>query len=520
MNKILKLVFAILTISAIFFGCAQESIPDDSQNPEVIIDLRNKTDKGISYRSPGNGPYTFNYILDRSNVEYNKKTGSDVPEWAIKTISVEDCEEGVKFIFHRPDPKDCPLSYITWFNIYYIDENGNQLINISPKDAVRNINDSDENGTIIAKETFEVLFPLVLPGRKVSLWVEYSYDDKENTRDIFLPFIINTAHGKAMPDDFPKYFDCSSYVDIKQGKYLFVHNIIPPQGKNLRRIIRMVEYTDDGKVNQFFCDNFPISDGIEKNTKIDLTELTLPGKSYPRVSVEFTYGYDLDEFPELIFASKSFMTEIKTGTVFSLSKQEYLEAGYYKEIKKISDTEYKASVKSFGDLLKFLNEYPTAEHYKLTVTDKKPDLTSFFQRICWDDVKFAYTYSLDLTETEVTEIPKWQLYDAKPISEVLLPETLVVIGDGAFEKTSITNLTVPAGVKWMGQAVIPYEKVSEGEFSYKGTITFADSTNWYRTWIKEKWNNRDSSTSSDCKPYTEGSLFEVWDSYFKAETSE
>ena len=279
--------------------------------------------------------------------------------------------------------------------------------------------------------------------------------------------------------------------------------------------------TDDDKVNQFYCDNFPISDGIEKNIKIDLTELTLPGKSYPRVSVEFTYGYDLDEFPELSFASKSFMTEIKTGTVFSLSKQQYLEAGYCKEIKKISDTEYKASEKSFRDLLKLLNEYPTAEHYKLTVTDKKPDLTSFFERICWDDVKFDYTYSLDLTETEVTEIPEWKLYDAKPISEVILPETLVVIGDGAFANTSITNLTVPAGVKWMGQGVIPYEDVinanNDTETVYKGTITFADSTSWYRTWNEEKWNNRDLT---DCEQYTEGSPFVVWNRYFKAETSE
>lgn len=58
--------------------------------------------------------------------------------------------------------------------------------------------------------------------------------------------------------------------------------------------------------------------------------------------------------------------------------------------------------------------------------------------------------------------------------EIELPESLEIIGSDAFEASYIKNITIPTGVVEIGSSAFR-------NCRYLETITFSDTSNWYKT---------------------------------------
>lgn len=557
MKKILQITMFLASI-LLCFSC--KTAVDDGKNDddsgsgkkETLLDLRNKTADGKSYRSiDGNYTFSYEYIEKTDNKDifsYYYGPGSDwendfIPlEWVKNTITLADCEDGVKITFHTPDEKDCPVSNVDWLNVVYVDGNGNGSTTVT---LPNNLKDAFNQGT---DKTFDIVFPLVLPGETVTLYVNYGYVTKDyyndwnpdKSRVIRLCYKVNTAHGKAKPDDLPKDFDVSKYVTIKEdGKTFEAKGIIPPEGKEVKKAIQLWECNDKGESNQLFWPALETSEGrtFEKDGtddfSIDLTAIDVkkieaaPGKNYPYIYVQFYYEYRLEEYPNLVFRSPVCQTYVVDNTQFRGTQIDYLIK--YSSVVKVSDTEYKATSADFRDLLKALVGHGT--NFKLTVTDKTLP-KNFFSSLCWDDIKIDYTYTLDLSETEIEVIPGWNtgesLYggensNAPKITSVILPNTITKLDDGAFSGTSIESINVPASCKWIGIGLLP-ESSYTNCWTKKIIIPEADYSNWKaldggddkdgtREISVEKWNNR--VTEGTYNLDSEG--FYQWRRYFKVD---
>ncbi len=87
----------------------------------------------------------------------------------------------------------------------------------------------------------------------------------------------------------------------------------------------------------------------------------------------------------------------------------------------------------------------------------------------WTDIKnMTNLLALDLSETQITEIPNNAFKDKSRINSVILPEGLTRIGEYAFQGTNIRRINIPSTVKNIGQ------------YAFSGTpiqyVTFADNS--------------------------------------------
>lgn len=496
-------------------GITVKEIPQPADEEEEQED---ETEKGDA----DNPNPVFSYKYEPLHAVYSV-TGvpqEEVPQWVINTITLEDCEDGVKFVFHKPSETDCPDSYrMVWIDAHHIDSNMNENVGVSPKESVIEAFNNGET------ETLEFSFPFVLPGKTVSLCIQYGYatPNYAEYKEVRLYYTVNTAHGKAMVDELPENFDDSDYVTIKDGRYLEIQNITLPKGKNYRSIIQVFEYdpnvtTDPNQIGyKESPDHTP-----ETNDKYDLIDFCEIEKRYPYIYAILHYEFELDEYPNIYTRCHMYTTQ-KYENVFKGSAF-FVNAN---KAEKVSDTEYKTSAQWFKALLKALED--EGDLFTITLTDT-PDAGKFFGEICWEDMNDVPNYVLDLSQTELTYIPGWntgnQIYNGgngTKIVGVILPNTIEKIDDGAFYETSIKSIEIPASVKWIGKTILPNSAYSD-EWA---EIIQSNKSEWYgydgggadddaKAELLRRWNNRviEGATPLVNEP---GGLFFQWSRYFRVE---
>ena len=416
---------------------------------------------------------------------------------------------------------------MVWIDAHHIDSNMNENVGVSPKESVIEAFNNGET------ETLEFSFPFVLPGKTVSLCIQYGYatPNYAEYKEVRLYYTVNTAHGKAMVDELPENFDDSDYVTIKDGRYLEIQNITLPKGKNYRSIIQVFEYdpnvtTDPKQIGyKESQDHTP-----ETNNKYDLIDFCEIEKRYPYIYAILHYEFELDEYPNIYTRCHMYTTQ-KYENVFKGSAF-FVNAN---KAEKVSDTEYKTSAQWFKGLLKALED--EGDLFKITLTDT-PDAGTFFGEICWEDMNDVPNYVLDLSQTELTYIPGWntgnRLYaydngtkvgNGNKIVEVILPDTIEKIDDAAFYDTSIESIEIPASVKWIGGAILPDSVYSERPTN-RIKIQGFDKAKWY--WLeygvndaekaasKEIWDQCDTKKSNTLI-YEEENVFHQWRRYFRVE---
>nr|WP_122119785.1 leucine-rich repeat protein [Alistipes megaguti] len=66
--------------------------------------------------------------------------------------------------------------------------------------------------------------------------------------------------------------------------------------------------------------------------------------------------------------------------------------------------------------------------------------------------QLPYLGVLDISEVNISTLPNKALYNSKNISSVILPNTLITIGEYAFSKNGLTSIEIPASVETIEQA--------------------------------------------------------------------
>lgn len=551
--NVLKLLLG-LSIITFTVSCSQLSGGNTGTDYNEV-DLRNYNSEGDVYRSASgnNDNYIFSsevandyYNFYRKGYEYFG--GADCPDWVLNSVTIEDCEDGIKIVYHRPqgipDFSDKPMA---WFSVDYIDGNGNLSTSTTiPYDQMNDCYDASGNWELKIRDSFSVLFPLVLPGKEIHISVHYGYgsqtatendiddikpsDTGNNDNEFAIVFKVFTAHGKACIKDLPKNFTTSNELGQKSVNHVKIKNeteglifstsgVIPPEGKNLRRAYHIIEASSNDK---YFGDNWNdvgwVDEAVEnpKNSdKINLLKFKVAkdnnnglshSKNLPYIFCQFNYSYELEEYPGIIFRTPILTTSIiESDKLHSFKTNEefmdfLIKFGY---MNKITESQYEFSLSYAHLVAQYLNP---EKDYTFVITDELPNV--------WDKnwkafKSFTGKISFDFSKTKLKEIPGWSLF-SKPegdpdcfmnIVSVILPETLEEIGDTVLSGTSINSLIIPANSFRVGANVVP-----EG-----ATVEFADSNNWYWCWEGEDgapWTEKDYTSPKwnpadfDSDPYT------------------
>lgn len=245
MKKTLLTVLACSAILLSFMSCKPSAEPEPEPIP--VVDLRNKDADGKSLRAAANAEPEFSYKLleksDWASFEENTRVsfctiggnsfgpGTDEYKKMAAAIKFEDCEDGVKFVFTKPEGYDNVTSIV----FQYMDGNGQRSTCIDSDDWNSVFNGNGGN--------FELTYPLVLPGKRADFWVMLG-NGNENQLSVNFKYTVMPAHGKGIVDDLPKNYDETNYVEIDEdGHTLKLKKIVPPTGVTLMHCIEFDEQT-------------------------------------------------------------------------------------------------------------------------------------------------------------------------------------------------------------------------------------------------------------------------------------
>lgn len=575
--NVLKILCGV-SILAVFVSCQPTS--GNPNEKRTAVDLRNYDAEGNVYRSASEGQIEFfseitndyaNFYRDDSLGEgHNYFWNEDCPDWVLKSVTIEDCDDGIRVIYHRPKGienfSDKPIG---WFSVTYIDGNGNNSTSTSISyDKMNDCYDAAGNWDLKIRDTFYVDYPLVLPGNETYINVQYGYNRGSGTKkdfdaleqeqngnsdnQFFLSFKVIPAHGKACIKDLPAKFvslgelgaGSANYVKLSNtsdGLILSGKDIIPPEGKNIRRSYSVVEADSNDK---YFGNNFNnvgwVDEAVEnpeKDFDVNLIKFKVDNENNcglsnsmnkPYIFCETQYSYELDEYPGLIFHTPLLKTPIiKSDKLYRFkSNKEAIDFlvsyGYMKEV---NSTTYELSAKTFNSAIDYFRPRTnkaseTDADYTFIITDENPDLNLLGK----PDIQVNYI--LDLSKTKIKKIKEYGFGSAniKNVTGVILPNTLEVIGMQALDGTSISNLVIPSSVKAIGACVTPWNTVD----GITVDLTFEDSDNWYFARADEGFfrdgNYYDCNwEKADFKTYSykqHQNINDIWVRYYKMNDKE
>ncbi|MCQ2596757.1 MAG: leucine-rich repeat domain-containing protein [Treponema sp.] len=543
-TNVLQILLGLSLIS-VFVSCQQPgSTPENQKKPvETIssVDLRNYDAKGNIFRAADNSEYEFFskitdkyanfYRYDSPSGEHIYFEGTECPEWVLKSVTIEDYEDGIRVVYHRPkNIAGFSDRLLGSFNVTYIDGNGNNSTSTSATYEQMNDCWEGEVWNPRTRDTFSVDYPLVLPGKETYINVQYGYASDKNDNQFFLSFKVIPAHGKACVKDLPEKFislgelgagsaDFVKLTDNSDGLILSVKNVIPPEGKNLRRSYSVIEADSNEK---YFGDNWNsvgwVDEAVENREtsfEIDLLKFKIDNeenmglsksKNKPYIFCETQYSYELDEYPGVIFKTPLLKTSIiKSEKLYQFKSNEeeidYLTSyGYMKEL---NPSTYELQLKIFNTVSKILD---SDKDYTFVITDERPNVFAGQ----WKAFKnFTGKITMDLSKTKYKEIPSWGLFrkiDEDPdcfknIVSVILPDDIEEIGDCVFNGTSITSFCLPETITRVGACIVPAD----------ASVEFADKDNWYWCWESDDdkaWTDKIYNSPKweladlDAEPYT------------------
>lgn len=339
MIKLIKKLTVASLLVLTLFSCSQGNLDGIDQSSGNIADLRNYNSNGEVYtgnsrsaaRKPDVTP-TFSakltnerwsfYRIDRTYIG-----GDQLPEWVKDTITVEDWENGIRVVYHRPeDQPNFAVSTMTmdWFGINYIDGNENTSTRTTADWIKMNGSKTSDRWDPAVKETFTLDFPLLNPGQKAVIEVHYGYSvDSE----FALFYEIMPIHGKGCIKDLKKNFTDGTPLhpesvkhailnDTEDGLILNIKNVEPPKGKNLRQAYNLFKQNGNSK---YFDTDWKqigyVSESVEDPAKkftVNLSEFSefKDPDDLKYLYCQFSYIYELEEFPDLTFETPVIVTEI------------------------------------------------------------------------------------------------------------------------------------------------------------------------------------------------------------------
>lgn len=341
MIKFLKKLTVASLVVLTLFSCNQEGLDNDENTTDVdIADLRNYNSNGEVYtgnsrsasRKSDEEPIFSAKLSDERwsfyRVDRTYIGGDQLPQWVKDTITIEDWENGIRVVYHRPeDQPNITISdkEMAWFGINYIDGNGNTSTRTKGDWSKMNVNKSSEGWHPAVVETFTLDFPLLNPGQKAIIEVAYGYSG-ENQFNLY--FEIMPIHGKGCIKDLKKNFTTlgehpypesvkhAILKDSEEGLILNIKNVKPPKGKNLRQAYNLFKQNENSKYYDTDWKQIGyVEESVEDPTKkfsVDLSRFSefKDSNHLKYLFCEFSYVYELEEFPGLTFETPIFKTEI------------------------------------------------------------------------------------------------------------------------------------------------------------------------------------------------------------------
>lgn len=320
----------IIAISAVLAGLFVTGCNHNTGNPHVAqtVDYRIKDAAGnaVARAAEDEDPsYDFSYKLLESLPNFNgdakmsyihykagnktiTETSGENFDLLKNAISFEDCEEGIKFKFTKPEDYD---------NVTYI---GFQLVD---KNGQRSTTPVLENSFYEGKDNLEIIFPLVIAGQKANFWVMLDNGNDAQPAAYFF-YEVWPAHGNSYVEALQEDYEETDYISIDDGCKMSLHKVIPPKTiKPLKHGITLFEQDGEGpawvggEVNRLYGTLEEASevevqagiDGVEADYVLDLKafmteehKLNEP-KGFSHIFVEFNYTFEMEDVPGYTFAT-------------------------------------------------------------------------------------------------------------------------------------------------------------------------------------------------------------------------